>query len=97
MGPMTYMVLEIQELNGAPVVVQQPVVDPTDMKQIKALALTKAAYWTNPPAPAAGTSLPPRVTITAINVKGVRIPGYTWDFEFEQPVEEQVEENVPEE
>lgn len=94
---MTYLVLEIQEIDGTPVVVSQAMTDPSNIKEAKSLALQKAGYWTNPPVNAV---VPPVVTITAITVTGRQIPGFTWDFINEPEPEPEVtpgEEETPSE
>lgn len=96
---MKYAVLEIQELNGTPTVIQKPVSDVTDIEKAKAEALKSAAYWADPPA---GIEPPQVVTVAAITEDGRPVPGYTWCFRRpvviiqEEPTEPEGE-TVPEE
>lgn len=86
-----FFVVEVQRINGAPVVTQQAITDPTNLNECKAKALTLAAYWTDPPV---GVTPPPVVTIMLCNEQGRVVPGYLWTFAFEPPA---VEVEQPEE
>lgn len=89
---MTYLVLEIQELNGVPVITSKPLSDSSDIKEAMSVALLAAGYWMKPPA---GITPPPSVTVILINERGREVPGYRWNFEFEQPAAEEPEQDIP--